>query len=76
MEAVYKKTQVGWMIVLSFIPVFLFLAWVVYRQEVLGKPLGHNPAPTSVYLGLIVFLLLLLALFSISPSPASLPTCR
>lgn len=64
MEAIYKKTQIGWLIILSFIPVFLFLAWIVYRQDVLGKSVGHHPAPTSIYLGLIVFLLLLLALFS------------
>ncbi len=52
------------MIIFSFIPVFLFLAWKIYRQNVPGKPLGHNPASSSVYLGLIVFFLLLLALFS------------
>jgi hypothetical protein len=64
MDAIYKKTQTGWMIIFSFIPVFLFLSWIVYRQDVLGKPFGHHPASTSVYLALIVFLLLLLALFS------------
>ncbi|MGB8657651.1 MAG: hypothetical protein WCE90_07685 [Candidatus Zixiibacteriota bacterium] len=64
MEATYKKTQTGWIVILSFIPVLLFLSWIIYYQEVVGKPFGDKPAPSSLYLGLIVFFLLLLALFS------------
>ena len=64
MEAVYKKTQTGWIIILSFIPVFLFLAWIIYYQEVVGRSFGDNPAPSLLYLGIIGLLLLLLVLFS------------
>ncbi len=64
MQASYKKTQTGWIIILSFIPVFLFLAWIIYYQEVLGRSFGDHPAPSFLYLGLIGLLLLLLVLFS------------
>jgi hypothetical protein len=64
MQATYKKTQTGWIIIISCIPALLFLSWIIYYQDVLGKPFGDRPAPSSVYLGIILLLLVLLALFS------------
>jgi hypothetical protein len=64
MQATYKKTQTGWIIIISCIPALLFLSWIIYYQDVLGKPFGDRPAPSSFYLGIILLLLVLLALFS------------
>lgn len=64
MQAFYKKTQSGWLIILFFIPVILFLSYIIYYQEVLGKPFGNNPGPSIMYFGIIIFLLILLSLFS------------
>jgi hypothetical protein len=64
MQATYKKTQTGWIIVLSCIPALVFLSWVIYYQEVLGKAFGDKPAPSLVYWGIILLLLAFLALFS------------
>lgn len=64
MQVFYKKRQTGWLIILLFIPVFLFFMYVIYQQEVLGKPFGENPGPSIMYFGFIVLLLILLSLFS------------
>jgi len=64
MQATYKKTQTGWIIILSCVPALLFLSWIIYYQDVLCKPFGDKPAPSLVYLGIILLLLILLALFS------------
>ena len=63
MQAFYKKTQTGWMIVLIFIPVILFFASVIYYQEMLGRPFGQTPAPSWLFLAFLAFFLLLLGLF-------------
>jgi hypothetical protein len=64
MQIFYKKRQSGWLIILFFIPVILFLSYIIYYQEVLGKPFGKNPGPSIMYLGIILFLLIILSLFS------------
>lgn len=64
MQAFYKKRQVGWLIILIFIPIILFFLYIIYRQEVLGRPFGDNPAPTVLYWGFIAFFLVLFSLFS------------
>jgi hypothetical protein len=64
MQVFYKKTQSGWLIILFFIPVILFLSYIIYYQKVLGKPFGENPGPTIMYFGFIIFFLIMLSLFS------------
>jgi hypothetical protein len=64
MQAIYKKTQRGWIINLVLIPILLFFAAILYYQEVLGKPLGDRPAPSWVYFAFILLFLILLGLFS------------
>ncbi len=64
MQAIYKKTQRGWIINLVFIPILLFFAAILYYQEVLGKPFGDRPAPSWFYLAFILLFLILMALFS------------
>jgi len=64
MQVFYKKTQSGWLIILFFIPLILFLSYIIYYQKVLGKPFGEHPGPTLMYFGFIIFFLILLSLFS------------
>jgi hypothetical protein len=64
MQAFYKKRQTGWFIIPPFILVILFMMYIIYRQEVLGKPFGEHPGPTIMYFGLTIFFLILLSLFS------------
>ena len=64
MQSYYKKTQTGWLIIFIFVPIILFFAFMLYYQEVLGKPLGENPAPSWWFAGFMVFFLVLLVLFS------------
>jgi hypothetical protein len=64
MQAFYKKTQTGWLIIPFIILAILFLSYVIYQQEVLGKPFGDNPGPTIMYFGFIILLLIFLSLFS------------
>jgi hypothetical protein len=64
MQVFYKKRQIAWLIILIFIPIILFFLYVIYQQEVLGRPFGNNPAPSVLYFGFIVFFLILLSLFS------------
>lgn len=64
MQVFYKKTQTGWLVILSFIPVILFLSYIIYYQSVRGKPFGEHPGPTIMYFGFIIFFLFLLSLFS------------
>jgi hypothetical protein len=64
MQAFYTKRQTGWVIILFFIPVILFLSYIIYYQEVLGKPFGENPGPSIMYFGFIIFFLIILSLFS------------
>ncbi len=64
MQSLYKKTQTGWLIILIFIPILLFFAGILYYQEVLGKSFGDRPAPSWVYLGFLLFFLILLGLFA------------
>jgi len=64
MQVFYKKRQTGWLMILLFFPIILFFMYVIYRQEVLGKPFGNNPGPSVLYLGFAIFFLILLSLFS------------
>jgi len=64
MQAFYTKRQTGWVIILFLIPVILFLSYIIYYQEVLGKPFGENPGPSIMYFGFIIFFLIILSLFS------------
>jgi hypothetical protein len=64
MQATYKKTQAGWLIIFIFVPIILFFAGIFYYQEILGKPFGDNPAPSWLYLVFAVFFVLILGLFS------------
>lgn len=64
MQASYKKTQIGWLIIFIFIPIILFFAGFLYYQEVLGKPFGDNPVPSSFFLGFLLLFLIVLALFA------------
>jgi hypothetical protein len=64
MQAFYTKRQTGWVIILFFIPVILFLSYIIYYQEVLDKPFGENPGPSIMYFGFIIFFLIILSLFS------------
>jgi hypothetical protein len=64
MPVLYKKRQTGWLIILSFLPIILFMMYIIYRQEVLDKPFGDNPGPSVMYFGFIIFFLILLSLFS------------
>jgi hypothetical protein len=64
MQAFYRKRQVGWLLILLFVPIILFFLYIIYHQEVLGKPFGNNPAPSILYFGFIIFFLIILSLFS------------
>jgi hypothetical protein len=64
MQVFYKKRQTGWLMIVLFLPIILFFMYVIYRQEVLGKPFGNNPGPSILYLGFAIFFLILLSLFS------------
>jgi hypothetical protein len=64
MPILYKKRQTGWLIILSFIPIILFMMYIIYRQEVLDKPFGENPGPSIMYFGFGIFFLIILSLFS------------
>ncbi len=64
MQAFYKKTQTGWLIIFIFIPVVLFFAFVLYYQEVLGRPFGQNPGPSWLFLAFLLFFLILLGSFA------------
>lgn len=64
MQAFYKRRQIGWLMILLFAPIILFFVYIIYRQEVLGKPFGNNPGPSVLYLGFVIFFLILLSLFS------------
>ena len=64
MQVFYKKRQAGWLIILLFMPIIFFFLYIIYRQEVLGKPFGNNPGPSIMYFGFAVFSLIILSLFS------------
>jgi hypothetical protein len=64
MQVFYKKRQTAWVIILLFMPIILFFLYIIYHQEVLGKPFGDNPGPSVLYLGFAIFSLILLSLFS------------
>jgi hypothetical protein len=64
MQAPYKKTQIGWLIIFIFVLVILFFAGIFYYHEILGKPFGDHPAPSWLYLIFTVVFLLLLGLFA------------
>jgi hypothetical protein len=64
MQAFYRKTQTGWLMILLFVPIILFFMYIVYQQEVLGRPFGSNPGPSIMYFGFAVFFLIVLSLFS------------
>ena len=64
MQVFYKKRQIGWLFVLLFVLIILFFMYIIYYQEVLGKPFGSNPGPSIMYFGFAVLFLILLSLFS------------
>lgn len=64
MQAFYRKTQVGWLMMLIFAPIILFFAGVLYYQKVLGIPFLGEPAPSWLYPVLLLLFLILLGLFS------------
>ena len=64
MQVFYKKRQTGWFLILLFVPIILFFMYIIYYQEVLGKPFGSNPGPSIMYFGFVVLFLILLSLFS------------
>jgi hypothetical protein len=64
MQASYKKTQTGWLIVFIFVPIIVFFALILFYQEVLGRSLGTNPAPSWIMLVSVLLFLILLSLFA------------
>ncbi len=64
MQVFYKKRQTGWLFILLFVLIILFFMYIVYYQEVLGKPFGSNPGPSIMYFGFAVLFLIILSLFS------------
>jgi len=64
MQAFYRKTQTGWLILLSFIPALVFLAFLLYRQQVWGRPLGESAVPFWLFPALLLLFLILLTLFA------------
>ena len=64
MQVFYKKRQAGWLIILLFLPLILFFLYIIYQQEMLGKPFGNNPGPSIMYFGFAILFLILLSLFS------------
>lgn len=64
MQVFYKKRQTGWLLILLFLPIILFFMYIIYYQEVLGKPFGSNPGPSIMYFGFVILFLVLLSLFS------------
>ena len=65
MQASYKKTQIGWLMIVIFTPIILFFLALLYYQEVLGIPFLGEPAPSWLYPVLLLFFLILLGLFSL-----------
>ena len=64
MQAFYRKTQVGWLMIAIFGPIILFFAVLLYYQEVLGIPFLGEPAPSWLYPVLLLLFLVFLGLFS------------
>jgi hypothetical protein len=64
MQSFYRKTQTGWLLIFIFAPVVLFFLFILYHQEVLGRPFGTNPAPSWILLAFLVFFVMLLSLFA------------
>ena len=64
MQVFYKKRQTAWLIILLFLPIILFFLYIIYYQEVLGRPFGNRPGPSIMYFGFIMLFLVLLSLFS------------
>jgi hypothetical protein len=64
MQSFYRKKQTGWLLIFIFAPVILFFLFILYYQEVLGRPFGTNPAPSWILLAFLVFFLILLSLFA------------
>lgn len=53
----YKKTQIGWFAIWTFIPAVLLMYLFYFKQW------GNNPLPYSMFLVMAGFFLLILALF-------------
>jgi hypothetical protein len=64
MQTFYKKTQSGWLILFSLIPVLVFLAFLLYRQQIWGRSLAGETAPFWIFPVLLAFFFILLALFA------------
>ena len=64
MQVFYKKRQTGWLMILLFFPIIVFFMYIIYHQEVLGKPFGNNSGPSIMYFGFVIFFLIVLSLFS------------
>jgi hypothetical protein len=64
MQAFYRKTQVGWLMIAIFAPIIIFFAALLYYQEVLGIPFLGEPAPSWLYPVLLLLFLAFLGLFS------------
>jgi hypothetical protein len=64
MQVFYRKTQSGWLILFSLIPVLVFLAFLLYRQQIWGRSFGEEASPFWLFPVLLVFFFILLALFA------------